>query len=54
MALAAEPVELCSVPPGQDAPDEVPETAPHGFARNQSRAFMLAKRIVLRLRAIRP
>jgi SAM-dependent methyltransferase len=54
VALAGERVELRSPPSGDDQADaELPEQAPRGFVRNQSRAFMLAKRLVLRVRAAR-
>jgi SAM-dependent methyltransferase len=53
VALAGDAMAPRSVPPGQDEPKRMPEAPPNGFIRNQSRAFMLAKRVVLWQRAIR-
>ena len=54
VALTGSEPELRSVPPGQSEPAaDVPESPARWYMRNQSRLFMLYKRLVLWQRAVR-
>jgi SAM-dependent methyltransferase len=52
-AIRGTPVELRSLPPGAEPAGEVPERSGPRWIRNQSRVFLLGKRIALRLLAAR-
>jgi SAM-dependent methyltransferase len=52
-AMRGTPVELRSLPPGAEPAGEVPERSGPRWIRNQSRVFLLGKRIALRLLAAR-
>jgi Methyltransferase domain len=53
VALKGSPVELRSVPRGAAARTHAPEQGPPRFVRNQSRVFLLAKRVALRALVLR-